>query len=149
MTDNTSTIVDALDRQVRQYETLEKLAQQQHEHVRQSRTEELLDVLAKRQEVLLSLAELEGIIAPVKAQWTQFLSQLDDTRRALAEGHMARTRQLLERITSADREDALVLQQRKLNLGKQISQTRSAAQVNRQYAASAYGRSGGSVNLQR
>ena len=46
---------------------------------------------------------------------------------------------MLEQITAADR-DELVLQQRKLNLGRQIGQTDAARQVNRTYAAAAYGR---------
>ena len=36
--------------------------------------------------------------------------------------------------------DALLLQQRKLNLGREISQASSARQLNRSYAAAAYGR---------
>jgi hypothetical protein len=52
---------------------------------------------------------------------------------------MGETRRLLEEITAADRNDALILQQRKLNLGKQISQASAAKQVNRNYAAAAYG----------
>jgi hypothetical protein len=37
----------------------------------------------------------------------------------------------LQRITEADRDDAMVLQQRKLNLGKQIKAGAAAGQVNR------------------
>jgi hypothetical protein len=57
----------------------------------------------------------------------------------VAERLMAETRRLLEEITTADRNDALILQQRKLNLGKQISQATAARQVNRNYAVAAYG----------
>ena len=59
--------------------------------------------------------------------------------RRRAETSLAETRRLLEEITAADRNDALVLQQRKLNLGRQINQASAAKQVNRNYAAAAYG----------
>ena len=52
---------------------------------------------------------------------------------------LADTRRLLEQITTADKDDVLVLQQRKLNLGRQINQASAAKQVNRNYAAAAYG----------
>ncbi|MDB5305421.1 MAG: hypothetical protein JWM97_2970, partial [Phycisphaerales bacterium] len=44
---------------------------------------------------------------------------------------------------------ALVLQQRKLNLGRQINQASAARQVNRNYAASAYGRAPSQMDVQR
>jgi hypothetical protein len=70
--------------------------------------------------------------------------------RAEAETLLAETRRLLEQITTADRNDALVLQQRKLSLGNEIGKATAARQVNRNYAAAAYGaRGGGRMDLQR
>ena len=40
---------------------------------------------------------------------------------------------------TADRNDAMVLQQRKLTLGRQINQASAARTLNRNYAAAAYG----------
>ena len=62
---------------------------------------------------------------------------------------MAEARRLLEQITTADRNDTMVLQQRKLNLGKQISAATTARQVNRTYAAAAYGRRQPTMDVQR
>src|SRR6185503_12781030 len=45
-------VIAALQEQVTCYQRLAKLAELQHEHVQQSSTEALLDVLARRQEVL-------------------------------------------------------------------------------------------------
>jgi hypothetical protein len=108
--------------------------------VQQSRTEQLLEVLERRQEVLDQVGRLEQIIATAKRRWGEYLRGLDDGRRAMAERLLAETRRLLEEITAADRNDALILQQRKLNLGKQINQAQTARQVNRNYAAAAYGK---------
>ncbi len=135
-------ILDALQQQVACYRDLAKLAEQQHEHVQMSRVEELLAVLQKRQAVLDQIAALENTVGPVKRQWTSFLTTLDGPSRAQAENDLAETRRLLEEITTADRNDALVLQQRKLGIGKQLTQAGNAKQMNRNIATSAYGTRG-------
>lgn len=136
----TDSVIDALGQQVTCYQRLAKLAEIQHDHVQQSRTEQLLEVLERRQEVLDQVGRLEQIIATAKRRWGEYLRGLDDGRRTMAERLLAETRRLLEEITAADRNDALILQQRKLNLGKQINQAQTARQVNRNYAAAAYGK---------
>ena len=132
-------VIAALQEQVACYQRLAKLAEQQHEHVQQSSTEALLDVLARRQEVLDQVGRLEQTIVVAKRRWGEYLGGLGSSQRAQAERLMAETRRLLEEITAADRNDALILQQRKLNLGKQITQATAARQVNRNYAVAAYG----------
>jgi hypothetical protein len=132
-------VIAALQEQVACYQRLAKLAEQQHEHVQQSSTEALLDVLARRQEVLDQVSRLEQTIVVAKRRWGEYVGGLRSEQRAVAERLMAETRRLLEEITTADRNDALILQQRKLNLGKQISQATAARQVNRNYAVAAYG----------
>ena len=132
-------VIAALQEQVTCYQRLAKLAELQHEHVQQSSTEALLDVLARRQEVLDHVSRLEQTIVVAKRRWGEYVGGLRSDQRAQAERLMGETRRLLEEITSADRNDALILQQRKLNLGKQISQASAAKQINRNYAVAAYG----------
>lgn len=134
-----SMLIDALAERVRWYQRLAKLAEIQHEHVRQGQTEELLAVLTHRQEVLGELARLEGVLAPARGRWAAWLGTLAGDDRARAERFLAEERRLLEEITAADRHDALVLQQRKLNLGRQIQAATTARAVNRKYAVAAYG----------
>lgn len=135
-------VLIALEEQVNCYRRLAKLADQQHEHVQLSRIEALLDVLGQRQDVLNQVAALENTVGPAKRQWTAFVAGLDPVSRTKAEANMAETRRLLEEITTADRSDALVLQQRKLNIGRQLTAATSAKQVNRNIAAAAYGSRG-------
>lgn len=139
----------ALEKQLGCYTQLAKLAELQHEHVQNNQTEALLEVLGKRQAVLDEVASLEGTIAPAKQHWMEYVAKLDGNNRSRAEGLLAQTRELLERITAADRNDALVLQQRKLNLGRQISQATNARQVNRTYAAAAYGSTKAKMDVKR
>lgn len=131
--------ISALRQQVDCYRRLAKLADLQHVHVQQSQTEQLLEVLAGRQEVLDQLKLFEQTVGPERRRWAEFLGELTPDARGMAEALLAETRGLLEQITTADRNDTLVLQQQKLNLGRQINQASAARQVNRNYAASAYG----------
>ena len=150
MTVSSDPILAALHEQVDCYRRLAKLAEVQHDHVQQGRTEQLLEVLGLRQEVLERVAAHEAVLAPAKQQWVQYLDGLGDATRGEAETLLAESRRLLEQITAADRVDALILNQRKLSLGHQINKASAARQVNRTYAAAAYGaRTAGGVDLQR
>jgi hypothetical protein len=142
-------VISALREQVDCYRRLAKLADLQHVHVQQSQTEQLLEVLANRQVVLEQIKSSEMTIAPQRRRWAQFLCELPGTARDAAERLLAETRKLLEQITAADRNDALVLQQQKMNLGRQINQASAARQVNRNYAASAYGARPARLDVQR
>jgi hypothetical protein len=136
---NNDPVIVALEEQVEWYRRLAKLAEVQHAHVQEGKVEELLDVLARRQEVLTRVQALENVVGPKKKLWAEYVEGLDMMQRMRAEGLLAETMRLLEEITTADRNDAMVLQQRKLNLGKQIDQTVNAKRVNRKDATAAYG----------
>jgi hypothetical protein len=141
-------VITALEEQVGCYRRLARLAEVQHEHVRQSQTEQLLAVLHSRQQVLNQLTELEHVIAPAKRRWSEFVDEIGEQRNH-AEHLLAETRRLLEQITTSDREDAMVLQQRKLNIGKQINQAAAAKQINRNYATAAYGKPASRLDFSR
>ena len=142
-------VIDALENQLGCYRRLAKLAELQHEHVRHNQTESLLDVLKCRQSVLDEIASLEHTIAPAKRNWLDYLGNIEASLRKKAETLLAETRRLLEQITASDQDDALVLQQRKLNLGKQINQASAAKQINRNYAVAAYGPRQSRMDVQR
>lgn len=142
-------VLDALEKQVGCYRRLAKLAELQHEHVQHGQTEGLIEVLERRGEVLQEVSGLESLVGPAKKRWSSFVTELASDRRAAAEHLLAETRRLLEQITTADKNDVLVLQQRQLTLGRQINQASAARTVNRSYAAAAYGRKASSLDLSR
>ena len=143
-------VISALRQQVDCYRRLAKLVEVQHDHVQQGRTDQLLEVLGLRQEVLEQVARHEAVIAPAKRRWAQYLGELAGVQRGEAEALLAETGSLLEQITAADRNDVLILNQQKVSLGQQINKAAAARQVNRNYAAAAYGaRAAGGVDLQR
>ena len=142
-------VILALQEQLTCYKRLAKLAEIQHEHVQNSQTDKLLEVLGRRQEVLEQVGRLEQVIGPMKRTWSDYLTTLGTVQRSSAESLLKQTRQLLEQITSADRNDAIVLQQRKMNLGRQIQKNTMARSVNRKYAASAYGPRQSKMDIQQ
>jgi hypothetical protein len=142
-------IILALESQVGSYSKLAKLAELQHVYVQKGETDELLTVLQKRQEVLDQISALEQTIGPAKRRWSEYLGTLVDEDRVTAETLLGDTRRLLEQITTSDKNDAIVLQQRKLNLGLQINKTSVARTVNRNYAAAAYGPKRSTVDIQQ
>ena len=136
-------MIVALEEQVECYRRLEKLAGAQHEHVQQGSTEGLIAVLEQRQAVVSRIMELERELAPAKREWRK------STDKGRVEELLAESRRLLQRITEADRDDAIVLQQRKLNLGRQIKAAATARAVNRNYATAAYGSRPATMDVQR
>jgi hypothetical protein len=146
-TTGAAAVLDALAKQVAGYQRLAKLAELQHQHVQNGQVEGLIEVLNLRGEVLAEVGLLEATVGPAKKRWSSFVAELPADRRSSAESMLAETRRLLEQITTADKDDVLVLQQRKLNLGRQITQATTARAVNRNYAASAYGKPPARVDL--
>jgi hypothetical protein len=140
-------VILALQEQLACYRRLAKLAESQREHVQRSNTEALLEVLRLRQEILTQLAQLEQIVGPAKRRWTDFIAEIDGEDRAGAESLVAETRRLLEQIMASDRTDALALQQRKLNVGRQIKQATGAKKINRTYSVAAYGTRASRVDI--
>lgn len=142
-------VLTALEAQVGCYRTLAKLAEVQHAHVEQGRTDDLLDVLQRRQTVLDQIAGHERAIAPAKRQWKAFVATLAAGDGAAAERLLAETKALLGQITTVDRNDALLLQQRRIDTGRKIDRATAAKSVNRTYAAAAYGRRPSRLDVQR
>jgi len=142
-------VIQALEGQVSCYRRLVKLAELQHGHVQQNQTEALLDVLRNRQVLLDEIMQHERIVGPVKRGWNDFVEGIEAGERTRAESLLTETRTLLQEIMNADQNDAMVLQQRKLNLGKQINQASAAKQVNKNYAAAAYGNRASRMDVQR
>ena len=142
-------VIHALEGQVSCYRRLVKLAELQHGHVQQNQTDKLLDVLKSRQTVLDEIMQHERVVGPAKRGWSEFVGGIEAGERARAETLLGETRELLQQIVNADQNDALVLQQRKLNVGKQINQASAARQVNRTYATAAYGNRTSRMDVQK
>jgi hypothetical protein len=144
-------LIEVLNRLVDLYERLLRLAAQQREFVQLDQTDELLAVLTKRAGVVEQISKLEGALRPTRMNWPDVAPTLEAGVRTQAEELLARTRNLLADINAADTDDALVLQQRKLDIGRQLAATRTGTRANAHYATTAYTgqSSAGRVNLSR
>ncbi|MBC7784048.1 MAG: hypothetical protein H7144_09420 [Burkholderiales bacterium] len=142
--------VSALREQLSCYRNLQRLCELQRQYVEQNQTDELLTVLESRGGILNDIARLEQDVSPLKRDWpVESAAMTDDVRRQVQE-MLAEAKLLLAQITQADQDDVLLLQQRKLNVGRQIAATSNARQVNNRYAASAYAAAAGSkLNVQK
>lgn len=134
-----TTILDDCCAQVDWYGKLLKLAQLQHALVEQERTDDLLVVLDRRQRIVEQLTLIEGRLRPVKLEWHAIAQTIDSPSRTAIEEKFAAARDLLAEITRSDQDDALLLQQRKIAVGQQLKRTNVGQQINRGYAANAYG----------
>jgi hypothetical protein len=130
----TDEVLPALKHQLDCYQRLAKLANTQHDHVQNS---------------LEEMAQLEKIIAPAKRNWKEYAEALPVDQRSEAELLVSETRLLLEEIAAADRDDTIVLQQRKFNLGRGINQATAARKFNGAYARAAYGNAKAGLDTQR
>jgi len=139
----------ALHEQADCYRRLSKLAEAQHDHIEQSRTDALLEVLRLRAGEVERIGQLEALVAPLRRAWTEATANWSVEQRVSAESIIAEIRLLLERINASDRSDSLILQQRKLSVGRELRQAGAAREVNRSYAASAYGKPAPRMDVQR
>lgn len=147
---NANESMTALTEQLACYRKLSRLCELQRQYVEQNQTDQLLDVLEQRGTILSEIARLEEGVAPLKRNWSESSESMSETQRGFALEMLAETKVLLMRITQADQDDVLLLQQRKLNVGKQIAATTTARVMNNRYAANAYGASSGSkLNVQK
>ncbi|MGA2500971.1 MAG: hypothetical protein ABSH20_24810 [Tepidisphaeraceae bacterium] len=146
---NAQQVILALAEQVECYRRLVKLAEIQHEHVQSGETSQLLEVLGQRQRELDRISSLEPALPGDRGRWTAWVQGQDQESRTRVESLLDETRRLLELITVSDRNDAMVLHQRKQSVGREIRQATSAVAVNRRYATAAYGSQKSSMNVQR
>ena len=148
--DATQVIAD-LTAQIDWYGKLLRLTELQHTLVEQERTDDLLVVLDKRQTIVEAVTTIEQRLRPIKLGWQDESASLPAEHRLQIEERFATVRGLLQQITQADQDDALLLQQRKINVGQQLRRTGAGQTLNRNYAAaSAYGKSvGGRLNISK
>ncbi len=133
--------------QIDLYAKLLRLCELQHTLIEQERTDDLMVVLQRRQAIVEALGAIEQRLRPIKQEWPSVAGTIESATRAELEGKFARSRDLLMQITQADQDDALVLQQRKISVGRQLRATTSGKLTNRNYAAAAYATPGGRMDV--
>jgi hypothetical protein len=135
--------------QIDLYSKLLRLCEIQHTLIAQERTDDLIVVLQRRQMIVEAVGAIEQRLKPIKQDWHSLASGIDRDTRSDLESKFAQSRDLLMQITQADDDDALMLQQRKMAVGRQLRQTTSGRVMNQKYAAGAYATTGGRMDVSR
>jgi hypothetical protein len=126
-----------LRRQQDLFTKLDVLSAQQAALIQQEQTDQLLDVLARRQIIVDEIGRLSAEIEPWRARWTQFIAALPDADRQRVREQVDAIAILAQRIAARDESDRKLMEQRKGALAVELGHVSRG-----RGAVAAYGSSG-------
>ncbi len=125
------------------YAALDALSLEQKRFVEGGDSDQLLDVLQRRQTWADKAVEIDRKLQPLKAGWPESARLWTAEQRAEARALFGEIKVLLESLTRRDVGDMLSLQRQKHQIGREIGRVRAdettVRRVNGRYAAAAYG----------
>ncbi|MEX0655183.1 MAG: flagellar export chaperone FlgN [Phycisphaeraceae bacterium] len=122
-------LVAKLTRQRDCYQQLKQLADRQATLIAEGETEQLLGVLAQRQQLVDELGRLSDDITPYRERWAQLSTSLGEDDRQRVNGLIEEVEALLEAIIAQDDRDRQQLQTAREQVGKQLKQTSHAGKA--------------------
>lgn len=140
--DDREVVLGLLRRQAILSARLEQFAGQQRSLVRTDRSGPLLSLLADRQRLSATLAELAAQLAPFRRAWSAVRAGLDDRGRAEADELIEEAGSRLKRVIEGDEQDARLLAVKKRRAADELSETCHAVAAVRAYAGSRRGAGG-------
>lgn len=141
-------VATVLREQVKLYGLLVRLCAVQHAHVEAGDTDALVTLLDKRNAIMARLLLLEAQVKPAKQEWPRLKTEWPADGAREVEALFGEARALLAQINAADTDDALVLQQRKIGVARQLAGAAGAARGLRGYAGALGARPAG-LNVAR
>ncbi len=134
-------VIDLLDQQCGIYEQLHEMSAEQTRYVETGEAELLLTLLARRQQLIDHLSQLNGRIEPYKQDWpTRFAGLAVDVQEQL-QVRINRVQTMLDQIVAQDERDRAELAKHRDRVGGEMGQVRQGAVINK-----AYGRPGGAAS---
>lgn len=124
--DDLSRLISLLEQQLRLFEHLAELSDRQQGLVDDGQAEQLLALLAQRQQLIDHLDTVNGELEPYRNQWDQFWPGLEDSQRQRIGPLIEQAQQLLERIMQADDRDRGRLESAKIEVAAELSQVNQA-----------------------
>jgi hypothetical protein len=131
------------------YEQLLKLSMRQRDFIAGDRVDELLNLLQQRQSLIEQAGQIENRVKPIKLEWAAVSQSIDEASKQHVQNILAESRDLLGQLAQRDSDDSLVMQQKKLDVRKQIQGTQQQTQVAKHYAAGAYASSRSQINVRQ
>ncbi|MFA9478639.1 flagellar export chaperone FlgN [Phycisphaerales bacterium AB-hyl4] len=128
-------LVEKLTQQRDHYAQLKQLADRQAALIAEGETEQLLGVLAQRQQLVDELGRLSEEIAPYRERWAQLSASLGDGDRQRVNALIESVEGLIEQIIEQDDRDRQQLQTAREQVGNQVKQVHHAGRAVNAYRA--------------
>ena len=149
-----SAILESLSDQLDCYRRMAHMAGEQSRAIFGGETDKLLAVLERREALTARAAELETTIGPFKRGWPRSADAMEDADRDEAQRLLGEIKRTLADLTKRDDKDAATLRARLAMTGGELEKAkvddRHVRQINRRYAAAAYGgRNKGKLDVSR
>jgi uncharacterized protein (DUF885 family) len=127
-------LVRVLERQVGLYQQLDELGDEQSRMVRDGDADRLIGLLARRQELVDQVTELNRDLEPFTAQWDVLSERLPSQHRQTVQGYIAQLDTLVETITKRDQADHTALEERRGALASTMGSVGRSKQAIAAYA---------------
>jgi len=132
-TDWVDQLVALLEEQHAIYVKFEQFSIRQSQLVQDGQTDELLSLLAQRQQLIDQLTLLNNRIEPYRERWSQMWTDLDEADQQRVRELIEQVQHLIEKIVDQDGKDRSVLQDRRDQLIGNISRVRQSGAAHRAY----------------
>jgi flagellar biosynthesis/type III secretory pathway chaperone len=128
-----SALLELLQRQQALYENLRDLGGQQTRLIESADTEQLLALLARRQQLIDQLTRLNQQLQPYKRDWTNCWASLDPPSRQRVSALIQRVGALVDQIMKADEADRVRLTHQRDEIADGLTRMNRGASVHRAY----------------
>lgn len=125
------------------YLKLQNLSGRQRGCITGNEPEQLLTILAERQQLIDRLQSIGQRLRPLQANWRQIREGMDEAQGRQIDGLLTEVNGLLSKILEQDAADSALLSARKSETGRQIGLVQTGQQASRAYAATYGGTSPG------
>ena len=135
------------------YRRMATMAGEQSRAIFGGETDKLLAILEQREHLTARAAELESTLKTFKSDWPASADAMEDADRDEAKRLLGEIKRTLASLTKQDDKDAATLRARLAMTGGELEQAkvddRHVRQINRRYAAAAYGKPKGKLDVSR
>jgi len=129
-----SRLTGLLSRQLKLFEHLGELSEQQTQYVDEGQSQDLLALLAQRQQLIDQLEKINGDLQPFRSQWDILWQRLDPSQRRTVGPLVQQAQQLLGQIMDSDDHDRDQLQEARGQISSQLGQVNQIGAARRAYA---------------
>lgn len=113
-------VLVSLDEQRSLYVQLDELSRTQRDLIDRADSDGLLEVLRRRQELIVQIERIGRELGPIKRRWDQFMRSLDAESKALIERRLDALTELARGVAERDEQDRAVLADRRDRVASEL-----------------------------